>query len=215
MSESSNSAPTHVQINIYRLHYGHFEYLLLKRIDDQTEEFWQPVTEPVIHDNIAETVKWAASKQTGINHFKRLSEETYSYGWYANGQQGRDLVFAAEVDDEVEPEVDTGRYHSFSWFRFNEAMQHLKWSGAKDALRNLNQYLEAKKISDPDYWSAPTTGLYATKSKAGKNKLTHTEAPVGPYGPNVPKRLPDRPEDSHENLIHEEQQEVNTGEWFL
>lgn len=212
MTETPNSLPTHIQINIYRVNYGHFEYLLLERIDDE-DEFWQPVTEPVIHGNVAETVKWAASKQTGLNHFKRISEKTYSYSWYAGGHQGRDIVFAAEVGMDIMPEIDTNHYRKFEWFRYDAAMHHLKWSGSKDALHKLNQYLEAKKISDPTFWQTPTTGLYGHTAKANPNPARDKHA--GPYGPNVPKRLPDRPEDSHESSYDQDEAEVNTGEWFL
>ena len=73
---------TVVQLNVYRQKDGHFEYLLLKRIDTDSK-FWQVVTEPVPHSStLGDALRQAASEQIGLRGFKHLSHETYSYEWY-------------------------------------------------------------------------------------------------------------------------------------
>lgn len=191
---------------------GQFEYLVLKRIDHE-EEFWQGVTEEVKEGgDIAATVKRAAAEQVGIRSFKRLSEEMYSYEWYTHGQRGRDIVFAAEVTPETAIDLDTGRYSDFQWLPYEQATQHIKWSGAKDALQELHAFLEAKKLSNPEYWPTREAGLFtpAEKMDVGQTAMEHTG---NPYGSNVPKRLPDRP--GNGGIATDNDKEANTGEWFL
>lgn len=212
MDQPTPPLQTHIQINFYRMNYGNFEYLILKRIDRE-KDFWQAVTEQVKEGgDIAETVKQAAAGQVGIRNFKRLSEEMYSYEWYTHGQRGRDIVFAAEVTPETAIDLDTTRYSDFQWLPYEQAIQHIKWSGAKDALQELHDFLEAKKLSNPEYWPARETGLFSRDEKmnVGQTAVEHSS---NPYGSNVPKRLPDQPIQNPKNK--DDEPEVNTGEWFL
>lgn len=212
MDQSTPPLQTHIQINFYRMNYGQFEYLILKRVDHE-KDFWQAVTEQVKEGgDIAETVKRAAAEQVGIRNFKRLSEEMYSYEWYTHGQRGRDIVFAAEVTPETTIDLDTSRYSDFQWLPYEQAVQHIKWSGAKDALQGLHTFLEDKKLNNPEYWPVRETGLFSreTKMDVGQTAVEHSG---NPYSPNVPKRLPDRPDESLKRM--DDDKEVNTGEWFL
>jgi hypothetical protein len=218
MVDKLPAAPTHIQINFYRMNYGTFEYLILKRVDSE-EDFWQSVTAQVKEGgDIGFTVKQAAANQVGIHSFKRLSEEMYSYEWYTpHGQRGRDIVFAAEVTPDTALDIDTSKYSSFQWLPFEQAVQHIKWNGAKDALRDLHKFLESKKLSNPEYWPRHEAGLYSTASKPNDARQLATgqgQSRGNPYGTNAPKRLPDRPEQSHESQTDDEK-EINTGEWFL
>lgn len=202
----------HIQVIFYRMNYGQFEYLTVLRIDKE-KDFWQLVTERVSKGrSIADTVRQAAIEQVGIRHFKRLSEATYSYEWYTHGQRGRDIVFAAEVEHDAAVTLDTGRYSQYTWMSFDEAMKHIKWSGAKDALRELHVSLEAERLHNPEYWQTPETGIYSPASTVSSSQSANDQA-GNPYGPNVPKRLPDRPNDGHERK--DDDREVNTGELFL
>lgn len=211
MVEPTLPLQNHIQIIFYRMNYGHFEYLLLLRIDNE-KDFWQPVTERVHEDNsVADTVRQAAIEQVGIRHFKRLSEDTYSYEWYTHGQRGRDIVLYVEVTRDTEVSLDTGRYSQHRWVQFEEAMKLVKWSGAKDALFELHTALEAERLRNPEYWQTPETGLFSSTSNVADQAVSGQGA--NPYGPNVPKRLPDKPGDSHERK--DDGEEVNTGEWFL
>lgn len=229
---------TVVQLTIYRDAYGHYEYLLLKRID-QDDAFWQVVTEPVPnHDTIAQTLKQAVLEQTGIRGFKHLNKETYSYEWYAGKQRGRDIVFAAEVSPQTVVELDKHRYSQYAWLPAEEAIQKLKWSGNKQALRQLEKQLHAQRLDAP---ASITQGFYGNGSSrvAGpiapsSSQAAQTPRP-GPLSPavagttvqsftdshspftgNVPKRLPDRPEDGVDELKpYPDEDDDRAGEWFL
>jgi len=206
------SLTTHIQINFYRMNSGRFEYLILKRIDEQND-FWQGVTQQVADgEDIAITVKQAASKQVGVRSFAKLSEEMYTYEWYTHGQRGRDIVFAAELTPQATITLDTARYSEYQWLPFEAAVQYLKWLGAKDALRDLHKFLEAKKLTNSEYWPNQDPGLFSSDHKfdIGQTLLGRT---TNPYGDAGDKRLPDRPEDSPENK--KDNKEVNTAEWFL
>jgi hypothetical protein len=232
MSDHPDTLQTFIQINVYRFRYGQFEYLLLKRIDED-DHFWQPITEHVAGDSdIAAGLKRAAVEQAGLYGFKRLDQEMYTYEWFAGNQRGRDVVFSAEVAADTPVEVDSQQYGGFKWLPFQEAVLHFKWDGNKVALRQLNERLMARKVSDPNYWRSPEQGLYVAGQKqpsqaaSSEGKAQAIPAPTaanspadGPLLPpsatvNQPsKRLPDRPHDSHESKGDDE--DVNTGEWFL
>lgn len=235
MTESTPAAPTHLQINFYRMNYGKFEYLLLKRAGDNQhndKDFWQAVTAPIMPgSDIGAAVKRATLEQVGVTHIKRLSEEMYSYEWYTPaGERGRDIVFAAELDRQTPIQIDDTKYSAYQWLDYDKAWLQVKWRGAKDALKDLHKFLESKKLSNPEYWPKHETGLYGYTGQASagqslspaqtqvQNQAQDPQSPAAttsPYGNNVPKRLPDRPEESHERGDLEEEKEVNTGEWFL
>ncbi len=198
---SLSSMQTVVQINVYRERGGQFEFLLLKRIDHD-DKFWQPVTEPVsISSTIADTLRQAASEQLGVRGFKHLSHEMHSYEWYAHGERGRDIVFAAELSPTATISVDTSRFNTFQWFTAEQAVQSLKWNGNKDAIRNLNQHLVSYRRTHP---LPLTTGLYETGNQqqptAPQPTPAVTQAATGepPEKPQHPtnERLPDVPSSS-------------------
>jgi hypothetical protein len=212
MNEPGATPSTYIQINFYRMMYGRFEYLVLKPIGED-KDLWQAVTQQVsATSDIANTVKQAAIEQVGVRSFVRLSEEMYTYEWYTHGQRGRDIVFAAELDPRAVITIDTSRYSQFQWLPFEAALLSLKWLGAKDGLRDLNRFLESKKLSNPEYWPNQESGLFSSGHTfdVGQAVLEHTS---NPYGDNVSKRLPDHPDESHESK--DDDKEVNTGEWFL
>lgn len=214
MTATEETPPTHIQINFYRRIYDRFEYLILKRIDQQ-KDFWQGVTQAVSNlDDIGNIVKQAAAEQVGVRSFVRLSEEMYTYEWYTHGQRGRDIVFAAELAPQTAIIIDKTRYSDYQWLPLEPALQHLKWLGAKDALRDLHAFLEKKRLSNPEYWPTQNEdgSLFSTDHKfsVGQAALSRGR---NPYHDGGDKRLPDRPEDSHES--RGEDKEVNIGEWFL
>lgn len=142
MHDDSSSILTIAQCNVYRYVEGHYEFLLLKRIDDR-KPFWQPVTEPVQgSEDIGSTLKRGLHTQAGIVHVKKLSEETYSYEWYSNGQRGRDIVFAVEVHNKADITLDTHAYLDYDWFTYENALDEVKWEGNKEALRRLKKRLD-------------------------------------------------------------------------
>jgi 8-oxo-dGTP pyrophosphatase MutT (NUDIX family) len=231
-----------VQLNIYREKDGQFEYLLLKRITGNSS-FWQVVTQPVHSgDTLGDTLRDAASEQVGLHGFKHLSHETYSYEWYANGERGRDIVFAAEVRPEATVTPDPQRYEDFAWLPINEAAQRLKWDGNRTALRQLDTHLIEKRaaslIATPGLHlqqAAPTSTMSGiplgsdipTPYQEDYYQIAHipvANAPTAPdvkaaspanashspYGPNVPRRLPDVP-----SAVAAPVREINPGELFL
>jgi hypothetical protein len=195
--------------------------------------FGSPSPSVVEEDSdIAQVLKRAAAEQAGLHGFKRLDKEMYSYEWFAGNQRGRDVVFSAEVAATTAISSDTKLYSSFEWLPFQQALLHFKWDGNKDALRKLNERLKARKVSDPNYWRSPEQGLYASaKGAADGQQATTNAAPQtspdndanpptnGSIPPpsatvnQVPKRLPDHPQESHESK--DDDPDVNTGEWFL
>lgn len=197
---------TVVQINVYREKGGQFEFLLLKRIDHD-DKFWQPVTEPVLASStLADTLRQAASEQIGVHGFKHLSHEMHSYEWYAHGERGRDIVFAAELSLTAAITPDSSRFSTYQWFNAEQAILHLKWNGNKDAIRNLNKHLVSYRRTHP---LPLTTGLYdaavetpsadplpvPTPSLADHNQ-DDPEKPQGPPQHPTNQRLPDVPSSS-------------------
>lgn len=215
-SSGSGDSQTLIQVNLYRYRYGHFEYLLFRR-NDPADPFWQPVTEVVrAGSDIGQTVKRAAFEQAGLQSFKHFDKEMYSYEWFTGRERGRDIVFAAEVAEGAAVNADTKRYSTFAWLPYQEALLRLKWDGNKQALRQLDERLEARRVSDPDYWQSREQGLYnqAASSSSQAPGAAATGSPGSntgnPYSDQVPKRLPDQPEAKRANGG-----EVNTSEWFL
>lgn len=142
---------TIVQVNIYRSRNNTYEYLLLKQIDGNDDHFWQPVSQAIENeDAIAEALKLAAKQQAGIDNFKLVDQNFYSYDWYAKPKatrpekQGRNIVFAAEVGAKSLILPDLTRYSSFEWLSFKQALLWLKWDGNKRALRELQDRLESQ-----------------------------------------------------------------------
>ena len=129
---------TIVQVNIYRVRGDTPEYLLLLR-NDGGMPFWQPVSMEVSGSlSVHAALQEAMQTQAGISSHKRLSQPIYTYEWYAHGEKGRDIVFAAEVDVETEAAVDGTEFTELAWLPFDKAMQTLKWNGNKEALRILH-----------------------------------------------------------------------------
>ncbi len=145
---------TIVQVNIYRLHGDTPEFLLFRN-KDENDHFWQPVSQEVIGDgDIGDTMKQALEEQAGVRSYKRLSQEMYTYEWYApkdnGGQQGRDIVFAAELETSTEVTAHPDHYDDFAWLPYDEAVQHLKWNGNKEALRRLRDQIAKDIIAAAD-----------------------------------------------------------------
>ena len=135
---------TIVQVMIYRVRGDRPDYLLLLRNDGGTP-FWQPVSQDVEgQGTVVKVLETAMLAQAGIGQHKRLSQPIYTYEWYAHGQQGRDIVFAAEVDVETEVRVDGQTFTDHAWLPFAEAQQGLKWNGNKEALRILHSAVNAE-----------------------------------------------------------------------
>lgn len=192
MTSSSPEIQTVVQVNIYRERIGQFEYLLLKRIDED-KDFWQVVTEPMTSgDTIPDALRRAVEQQIGLRGFKKLGAETYSYEWYAHDHRGRDIVFAAELRPEAEVFIDHSRFEAFAWLPADEAIAKLKWSGNKEALRRLHHRLQTERNANP---LPPVSGLYPSSKQSPAPRPDDDGIVRNPYGPNVSKRLPDRPED--------------------
>lgn len=128
---------TIVQVQIYRVRDDAPEYLLLLRGDEGTP-FWQPVSQAVSGETLAlKALEAAMQSQAGISSHKRLSQPIHTYEWYASGQQGKDIVFAAEVEPDTEARVDGQQFTDHAWLPFNQAVQQVKWNGNKEALRIL------------------------------------------------------------------------------
>jgi len=223
---------TVVQLNIYRQKGGRFEYLLLKRIDTDSK-FWQVITEPVHHaSTLGDTLRHAASEQVGLRGFKHLSHETYSYEWYTHGERGRDIVFAAEISPEATITLDQHRYNAFEWLPIDEAARRLKWDGNRAALKKLDDHLvEAYPIqggigqdnrhSERLDQQPQTSQQYSQNQQSypvpnnpsadAYNNTNNPPASNGPYGSNVPRRLPDQPSAVAAAPVRE----INPGELFL
>lgn len=146
---ASPDMQTIVQVNIYRLNYDTPEFLLLRHINDD-DRSWQPVSQRVGSDGaIADAIKQALKQQAGLDGFKKLSSEMYTYEWYAHGEQGRDIVFAAEVAMETAITIDTSQFSDFRWLAYGEAVERLKWQGNKEALRRLRDHIIAERLHNP------------------------------------------------------------------
>lgn len=172
------SLQTVVQITVYRENLGRFEYLVLKRIDEDNK-FWQVVTEPVASSStIADTVRSAASEQIGVRGFKNLNSEMHSYEWFAGGERGRDIVFAAELDPRAAISIDTARFSEYAWLPAEEAAARLKWNGNKQALLELDRHLVEYRQTHP-----------LPPSIVAETKMYNAGA--------APKRLPDLPPNPH------------------
>ena len=134
---------------MYRMNYDTPEFLLVKRIDDD-DHSWQPISQKMAADgDIAEAIKSALKLQAGLDGYKKLSSEMYTYEWYAHGQQGRDIVFAVEVAMDTGIAIDTSQFSHYLWLPYSQAIEKLKWQGNKEALRRLRDHIIAERIAHP------------------------------------------------------------------
>lgn len=142
-AKTPSETQTVIQINVYRYKNGVPQFLLLKRIDDDNDHFWQPISQAITDDEaIDQTLQKAADHQAGITQLHYLGKELYSYEWYSRGQRGKDVVFAAEVVHETMIFPDLKRYDTFAWMPYKEALLKLAWDGNKKSLRQLMDHLE-------------------------------------------------------------------------
>ena len=147
--DSTDTLRATAQLTIFRNRDGKIEYLFLKRQNDSDQEDlhpWQPVAQSLDNDNHVsdELLKQAAAEQAGIKDFTYLSDELSEYEWYADDQNGRDVVYAAEVSNDTAIFPDLHRYSEFEWLPFSMALSRLRWSGGKTSLRRLQADLEAR-----------------------------------------------------------------------
>ncbi len=151
--DETDTMKTIVQVNIYRLQGDTPEFLLFKRAKDSGENsFWQPASKEITGENsIADTMSQTLEERAGVRAYKRLSAEIYTYEWYDpkenGGQQGRDVVFAVELETNVQITVDPHRYSNYAWFSYDEAVQKLKWNGNIEALRRLRDRIGVEIIA--------------------------------------------------------------------
>lgn len=186
--EDSSKLPNIAQCNVYRYVDGSYEFLLLKRADER-RAFWQPMTEPCASsEDIGSALKRGLREQLGIEHVKHLSEETYSYEWYTGGERGRDLVFAVEIHSRTPVTLAGTQYNDYAWMPFAEAVEEVKWSGNKEALRRLNKRLETEP-------RPPEIELNTHDEPANINTSPNQSAP-GTFVSQVRhEQLPERTED--------------------
>lgn len=227
-----------VQLNVYRqAANGQYEYLLLNRTD-QGQAIWQFITQRVTQsDTLIDSLRQAAIEQAGLHGFKQLSQQTYSYEWYAGNQRGRNIVFAAEVSSGTAITISDPRFSTYAWLPYADAVQRVEWNGSKQALEQLDRQLQATYVQGP----ADSAASLVTHSPNGRtvtppaapeagqqpdgNNMAASPAPAtsndgrsahNPYGDNVPKRLPDVPEDGLDELKpYPEEDDERTGGWLL
>jgi 8-oxo-dGTP pyrophosphatase MutT (NUDIX family) len=145
-AKGASATQTVIQINIYRYKAGKLQFLLFKRIDEDNDHFWQPISLAAGEDEpIDETLKKAAEQQAGISELHYLGQELYSYEWYSHGQRGRDIVFAAEVAPQTLVFPDLKQHSKFAWMPYKEALLKLTWDGNKKSLRQLMDHLEKRE----------------------------------------------------------------------
>lgn len=227
-----------VQLNVYRQAAdGRYEYLLLNRTD-QGQAIWQFITQRVTQsDTLIDSLRQAAIEQAGLHGFKQLSQQTYSYEWYAGNQRGRNIVFAAEVSPGAAITISDPRFSTYAWLPYADAVQRVEWNGSKQALEQLDRQLQATYMQGP----ADNAASLVTHSPNGRtvappavpeagqqpdgSTMAASPAPAAsndgrsahnPYGDNVPKRLPDVPEDGLDELKpYPEEDDERTGGWLL
>lgn len=158
-ADSASSAEvamkTYIQLNVYRLQDGNPEYLLVER-SDGGKTFWQPLSQEVqAGAMLVETLTKIMAEQAGITDFKHLSQAVYTYEWYTNGRQGRDIIFSAKVSADSTITPQPGVYTNYCWLPFTEAVQQMKWNGNKEALRRLQAIISQNQAA----------GIYADDDK--------------------------------------------------
>lgn len=142
-ANDASTMKTNVQVNIYRLHGDTPEFILFKRAKQSDDDrFWQPASKEIIKENsIADVMIQTLEERAGIRKYKRLSPEVYTYEWYDpnenGGQQGRDVVFAVELELDAPITADSKRYSDYAWLTYDEAVSKLKWNGNVEALKRL------------------------------------------------------------------------------
>ncbi len=198
-------APTQtvIQINVYRYKNDKLQFLMFKRIDDDNDHFWQPLSLAVQEgEPLDESLKRAAEEQAGITELHYLSHELYSYGWFANGQKGRDIVFAAEVAPKTLVFPDLKHFERFAWMPYKEALLKLTWDGNKQSLRQLMDHIEEREklASMPAPQTKPKHDEQAVKpiDKKAEKPEKNTEDDI-PYEHRSTKDLSDELMPRYEN----------------
>jgi len=138
---------TIVQLNLYRFINDRFEYLVFKRVaEDSEDQIWQPISETLRDgEEVEDALPRIAASHAGIDKLEHMSNSTYSYDWYSHGESGRDMVFAAQLPNNTPILPDLDRYITFEWLPRNAAIARIKWSGSKEAIRQLQEHLEQAK----------------------------------------------------------------------
>lgn len=144
--DKGSGLQTIVQLNVYRFKNDAFQFLLFKRAgSDHDSQFWQPMSEPLGKgETIADGLQRIAKEHAGIRNLNHMSHSVYSYDWYSGDESGRDIVFAAQVEPTTPILPDIMRYSTFEWLSFGETLARLKWSGSKEAIRQLQANLDKR-----------------------------------------------------------------------
>ncbi len=180
-TDKAGAMKTIVQVNIYRLQGDTPEFLLFKRAkQSEDDRFWQPASKEISGENsIADIMSQTLEERAGIRTYKRLSPEIYTYEWYDpkenGGQQGRDVVFAVELESDTQITADSDRYSDFAWLSYDEAVQKLKWNGNIEALRRLRDRIGVEAIAAAE-----------ARAKAEAVRIADEKAQHTTYIPTLP-----------------------------
>ncbi len=131
-----------LQVIIFRKVQTDYEFLLLKRIPEKGG-FWQPISARIEKDeNPLEGARRELKEETGISDTKKVIEVCT----FPNGQgEGKDYVFAFEVTQEIEIDLNSNIYpehDEFKWCNFKDAYEIAKWPQYKEALKKLKEILK-------------------------------------------------------------------------
>jgi len=134
--------PIQVEIIIFRLIKGSYEYLLLKRIEARGG-FWQPVTGGLEEgENINDAVIRELKEETGITKIKRIIDKVYEFT-LKDKLPIKEYVFGVEIKN-TPIKLDKNIYdehEDYKWCSYSEAMKLLKWPGNKKGLTKLYKIL--------------------------------------------------------------------------
>ena len=144
-----------VQVAVYcaRKRGDGWEYLLLHRVADRGR-FWQGVTGGVIDDEDCRTAALRElSEETGF-HPAGIKRIDYSYTFPVDDRYRSlydqpvnkitEYVYVAVIEGSAPPKIDPAEHDDWRWCPFDEAMELLRWSGNKEALRRCRDFIEKK-----------------------------------------------------------------------
>ena len=136
--------PIIIQTIIYKIRDAEPEFLLLKRSEDRGD-FWNTVNGTMeMDENVSQCREREIAEETGIKKLSNWSQELYRFNFNYKGDTMTVIVFSAQVDPSQEVVIND-EHTEYGWFKFDKAIETLKFDDDKKALEVCNNMIKANQ----------------------------------------------------------------------